>query len=362
MLNLSLNDIINSIFNIRIFTLLFSFVCNYFIAYLLSLVFYSSRDEQGMLNGRGFILNILIYLMLFLNLVSFGDSSDLNESISNILTSFKSFLEDQSSIFAVLSFIFFFYLTIYLIGVPMTNSTKPSSVSLIDILAWLIFIIVLISDFCNIFLNTSVFNSLLSGWIANLNAAAIADNSKNDVSNNKKGNKIKKTDTSSNFAYSSPVGDEVFNISNNLYTYDDAQEVCSIYGAKLATYDQVEDAYNKGGEWCNYGWSEGQMALFPTQKATWSKMQKSEATKNQCGRPGINGGYMENNGLLFGVNCFGKKPQATDKELKMMAANKNIVIPDAATPEEDAKLKFLKENKDTLLVLNPFARGDWSEW
>jgi hypothetical protein len=356
MLNLSTNDIINSIFDIGIFTLLFAFVCNYFIAYLLSLVFYSSRDEEGMLIGRGFILNILIYLMLFLNLISFGGSPDINIGLSNILTKFKNFLNDQSSIFSVLSFIFFFYLIVYLVGVPMTNSTKPSSISFIDTLAWLLFIIVLISDFFNIFLNTSIFNSLLSGWINNLHDSDVQDNSHNDLSNNHK------KDTSSNFAYSSHIGDEVFNISNNLYTYNDAKEVCSIYGAKLATYDQVEEAYNKGGEWCNYGWSDGQMALFPTQKATWSKLQKSETTKNQCGRPGVNGGFMGNDGLLFGVNCFGKKPHATDKELQMMAANKNIDISDAATPEEAAKIKFLKENKDTLLVLNPFARGDWSEW
>ena len=62
---------------------------------------------------------------------------------------------------------------------------------------------------------------------------------------------------------------EVFNISNNLYTYDDAQAICSVYGAQLATYDQVEEAYKDGAEWCNYGWSENQMAFFPTQKSTW---------------------------------------------------------------------------------------------
>jgi hypothetical protein len=320
-------------------------------------MFYSSRDEEGMLLGRGFILNIFLYLAIFINIVSFGGSSDLTTSITNMLVQFKLFLNNPASIFTVLSFILGFYLIIYLIGLPMTNSTKPSSISFIDIIAWLVFSIVLISDFFNIFLDISIANSLFGEWINKLNKAT--DNSSNDVSLNKNISK----DTSSNVAYSNHVGDEVFNVSNNLYTYNDASEVCSIYGAKLATYDQVEDAYNKGGEWCNYGWSEGQMALFPTQKATWSKLQKSETTKNQCGRPGINGGYMANDGLLFGVNCFGKKPQASDAELKLMAANKNIdVSSNSTTPEENARLKFLKDNKDTLLVLNPFARGDWSEW
>jgi hypothetical protein len=97
---------------------------------------------------------------------------------------------------------------------------------------------------------------------------------------------------------------EVFNIANNLYTYDDAQAVCSAYGAQIATYEQVEDAYNQGAEWCNYGWSDGQMALFPTQKDTWNKLQKTKNNKNDCGRPGINGGFIDNPYVKFGVNCF----------------------------------------------------------
>lgn len=353
MLNLTANDIINAIFNITIFSMLFGFVCNYFIAYVLSLIFYSSRSEEGMLLGRGFILNILIYVLTFINVLFYNGSSDINTSITNILVDAQLFLNNQASIFTVLSFIVGFYFIIYLLGVSMTNAMKPSSVSFIDMLAWLIFIIVLISDFFNIFFDLSISNSLLNGWI---NKIRTKDNSNNDISLNYY------KDNSSNVAYSNNIGDEVFNISNNLYTYEDAQEVCSIYGAKLATYDQIEGAYNNGGEWCNYGWSEGQMALFPTQKSSWSKLQKSEATKNNCGRPGINGGYMENTGLLFGVNCFGKKPQASDTELKQMQANQNINIPDPSTPEENARIKFLKENKDVLLVLNPFKRGDWSEW
>ena len=61
---------------------------------------------------------------------------------------------------------------------------------------------------------------------------------------------------------------QVFNIPGNHYTYDDAKAMCKAYNAELATYDQVEQAYNLGADWCNYGWSDGQMALFPTQKQT----------------------------------------------------------------------------------------------
>lgn len=50
----------------------------------------------------------------------------------------------------------------------------------------------------------------------------------------------------------SPGDQEVFNISNNLYTYEDAPAVCKAFGATLATAKQVEQAYQNGADWCNY--------------------------------------------------------------------------------------------------------------
>ena len=64
---------------------------------------------------------------------------------------------------------------------------------------------------------------------------------------------------------------EVFNIPDNIYTYDDAKAICKAYDAKLATYNQIENAYNQGGEWCSYGWSSDQMILYPTQKKTYNR-------------------------------------------------------------------------------------------
>jgi hypothetical protein len=158
-------------------------------------------------------------------------------------------------------------------------------------------------------------------------------------------------------------GNEVFNIRNNLFTYDEAKSVCSIYGAKLANYDQVEAAYEDGGEWCNYGWSEGQMALFPTQKETWNKLQKTDRAKNACGRPGVNGGYMRNPKLRFGVNCYGKKPKASDKEKKLMSANIEDKLPESAADRRlRLKMDNWKKNADKYLVMNSFNKKDWSDF
>ena len=46
---------------------------------------------------------------------------------------------------------------------------------------------------------------------------------------------------------------EVFHIPGNTLVYKDAKALCDAYGARLATYDEIEDAYNKGAEWCSYG-------------------------------------------------------------------------------------------------------------
>ena len=99
-----------------------------------------------------------------------------------------------------------------------------------------------------------------------------------------------------------------FNIPGNDYSFEDAKALCKAYGAELATYSQIEDAYKNGAEWCNYGWSANQMAFYPTQKTTWDKLQKIKGHNHDCGRPGINGGYIQNPRVRFGVNCYGPKP------------------------------------------------------
>ena len=111
---------------------------------------------------------------------------------------------------------------------------------------------------------------------------------------------------------------QVFNIADNVFTYDDAEAVCKAYGADLATYDQLVDAYKQGANWCNYGWTKGQLALFPIQKSFWDKVQENEPERQgDCGVPGINGGYFENKNQQFGVNCYGpKRAPRTDESMK----------------------------------------------
>ena len=100
------------------------------------------------------------------------------------------------------------------------------------------------------------------------------------------------------------------------------------------------------------------MAFFPTQKTTWDKLQKIKGHKHDCGRPGINGGYIKNPNVRFGVNCFGTKPNITPQEQKLM----NKATPYPLTPA-DKKINRLvrkyKKNLDGILV-SPFNYNNWN--
>ena len=153
---------------------------------------------------------------------------------------------------------------------------------------------------------------------------------------------------------------QVFNIPGNYYDYENAKAICKAYGADLASYDQIEKAYNNGAEWCNYGWSANQLALFPTQKQTYDNLQKTPGHENDCGRTGVNGGYMANPNIKFGVNCYGYKPKITNEEDELMKT---------ATPyPESAKdIAFQKrvdywKNKVDEILVSPFNYSTWGSF
>ena len=147
---------------------------------------------------------------------------------------------------------------------------------------------------------------------------------------------------------------QVFNISNNIFNYDEARAVCVAHGGKLATYQQVVDSYKNGGEWCNYGWSENQMALYPTQKETYKRLQRDPENANACGEWGVNGGYFENPNTLFGANCYGVKPEPKDRE-----RSKSLPV----SSREREMLTRVKQYKAQLNDFNvsSFNKNLWSQ-
>jgi len=153
-------------------------------------------------------------------------------------------------------------------------------------------------------------------------------------------------------------GSEVFAVSKNTFTYYDAQPLCKALGAELATYDQVKAAWDKGADWCNYGWVKGQNAIFPTQTDTWQKLQAGpEEERGACGRPGINGGYFDNPELRFGVNCYGPKPAQSTHDEAVVAKRTGQPLTAGALEVEKKVSKFRSE-ADNIGVL-PFNGNKW---
>ena len=384
------------------------FLAVYFIVYLLLNIIRGKDGVKGNLSRWIDIVSLLCAL-IYLSTTYFARSdSEKQKAISDLYSNFKSYLNTPLSIISVGFFIFILYTVIYILVLPMDPIGKPITITVIENGAWIMFVLILFANFLRYITGISItaFMDDVGGYFqtradSSYKKSVAAKNSANTVSKSTSinGNVSVSTSNSSTTALNNTVinqllnvlknnnligsetgtgtgtgtakgnanssgsvkvtTDEVFNIGNNMYTYDDAQTVCQSFGARLATYDEIESAYNNGGEWCNYGWSDGQAAYFPTQKQTWKKLQESDKTKNSCGRPGVNGGFIDNPDLRFGVNCFGKKPKPKDSDLKAISAGLNI-----PKSQEDIllekKIQFWKDNGDKLFKINGYNNNKWS--
>lgn len=155
-----------------------------------------------------------------------------------------------------------------------------------------------------------------------------------------------------------PPGKEIFNVSKNDYTYYDAAPLCKALGAELATYDQVKEAWQKGADWCNYGWVKGQMAVYPTQDSTYQELQLGPAEqKGACGKPGLNGGFFDNPEMKFGVTCVGKRPKQSQHDATALMSGSGQPLTVSGI-EFEKKVQRFKEDTETLGIL-PFNKSQW---
>ena len=303
--------------------------------YVLGTFFNKGKTPDEFQTNLGRTLDFIFFVSLFIFILSYYTSKSQQQITEDMIVLYDNvllFLENSNNLIALPLFIISLYIVVYLFRLPMSSSTKPFFISLIEGTAWISLLLNAIVVFMQKTFDINILDYLRTSQ---------PEEEEETV-------KLPKCQN------------EVFNVSNNKYSYEDAQAVCSSFGAKLATYDQIEAAYNKGAEWCNYGWSDGQMAFFPTQKGTWDKLQKFPKKKNNCGRPGVNGGYIDNPYIKFGVNCYGKKPTPTENDLKRLEAQQSQPIPLTAEDKElQEKIDYWKKNSDKL-QLNSFNNSNWS--
>jgi len=152
--------------------------------------------------------------------------------------------------------------------------------------------------------------------------------------------------------------EEVFHIPKNIYTFDDAKALCKAFDSRLATVGEIQKAKDKGAEWCSYGWTDGQMALYPTQMNTWKNYQKIEGHEHDCGRPGLNGGYIKNPNVRFGVNCYGSKPRIRPEEQSKIGESPYPLSQE--DNELNAKVEFYKKHIPDIM-LSPHNYDNWTQ-
>lgn len=313
------------------------FVAALVIFVLLGMIFRTSDT-----NSR--FMNTVFDSVFFGGILLYAVSKYLQENTPSVpkyfINEVEEFYHDKYALLTLFLYIAAFYILVFFI--KLSNAQfNPLSLLFVELFALPLIATVIIHYCLVFFVDLDIFKEFRILLGKNKNTAT--------------------SDTAANVpTVIAPLKNEVFHISGNKYTYDDAQAVCKAHNSRLADYDELESAYSSGGEWCSYGWSANQMAFFPTQKNSWEELQKTEKSKNKCGRPGVNGGFFANPNIRFGVNCFGQKPAATANDLETLEKNKIRPIPQTEEEKKlDQKVEFWK-NKH--VNLNSFNKNKWSRY
>ena len=379
-------DFMKNIFNATTYTIIFWIIVVYS-SYLLGSAIYANKgvgNENSGVARYSRTVDLVLLFLLFATLFSMYyklEEEDKKNIFGYTIEWTQEYFDNPWSLFELIWFTIIFFGLVYILKVPMGKDVKPILVHFLEHKVWIIYAMFIIIYFFKYALNIPIvdllFNNSIMNYFKNVKPYSSSPGSAPSIFD-KIGEELSLTtdiyspsedktttttttttttnndsdNTESTSVDSKCVSDkQVFNVSNNLYTYEEAQKVCSAFDASLATYDQIEQSYMNGGEWCNYGWSDGQMAFFPTQKKTWDLLQDNPKTKNICGRPGINGGFIENPYVRFGANCYGIKPEQPD-DWKPIS-----YVTDCGMTKEDPNQKIRDGAR-----LNSFNQKNWSRY
>jgi hypothetical protein len=294
---------------------------------------------------------------------------DMN-SITGIPTwnNYYNYLSFNPTLVIIIIVIIFIYLILFgslgrtaaLNEIDSDGETGSGGLKFLGIIVASIFVVLVVINGFNYFLNINIVTSIKNFFTKNPEIDILIDDIEKEFGE-EDGNDPDDPDDPDDEEEIPEIKSihQVYNIPDNKYTYNDAKALCKAYGNRLANYKEIESAYKDGADWCNYGWSDDQMALFPTQYDKWEKLQKIKNHENDCGRPGINGGYIDNPNVRFGVNCYGYKPKITSLESDIMKNQPLYPLTKAETKFEK-RVDYWRERISDILV-SPFNSKHWSK-
>ena len=241
-----------------------------------------------------------------------------------------------------------YYMLFSMLGSINGNNASNSSgngIMFMEVLLWGIFALLVIMNGMTYFFNIDITASIKNIFTSNPEIDIIVDPYNISGDNNSIVPELK-------------LSKQVFHVPGNKYGYNDAKAICRAYGGRLANIKEVQKSHDKGADWCSFGWSDGQMALYPTQYDKWAYLQGVEGHEHDCGRPGINGGYIANPNVRFGVNCYGYKPKITQDEALSMETTSQYPIT-VREKEFDSKVDYWRNHLSEIEVA-PFNHNNWS--
>jgi hypothetical protein len=90
-----------------------------------------------------------------------------------------------------------------------------------------------------------------------------------------------------------PKETQVYHIFQNAYTFKEAGEECAKRASTLANPNQLQNAYDSGANWCNWGWSTDGDAYMPNRDPKCNK------------KIGLINAKKVDKSMKLGVNCYG---------------------------------------------------------
>lgn len=271
----------------------------------------------------------------------------LNNIIDNFYENLNNFGTNPFVLIVLIIIIIIYYVIFSFLGNSNNESDKKSSgFALFESLLLAIAIILIFINGLAYFFNINIITEIKN--LYSENPEIEVKSTKKDTSNN---------DLSLNNFLKNEPEKESYHIPGNNFTYHDAKAVCKAFNSDLATFKQLQESQKKGASWCSYGWTQDQLALYPTSDFDWKKLQETSDQKYSCGLPGINGSYLDNPYVKLGANCYGVKPYKSKLEVDLLGDDHNIPKSEKEILFNE-RVKYWKNRLGNILVY-PFNNKNW---
>lgn len=276
---------------------------------------------------------------------------NFDEIVDDTKKNVNNFGNNYTILFILIIVIIIFYLFFLFSGI---DSESYPLLNFLNNMLWILLIFIILLNTSSYFFNIDIINEI-KNFFTNKNKQDV------DIEFAFEKEKEKEKDISLNTIHtpSNIVKKEVFHIPGNKFTFHDAKAVCKAFDSEIASFDQLKEAQQNGASWCSYGWTDDQLALYPTNENDWNKLKNKSDNKYDCGLPGINGGHIKNTHIKLGANCYGIKPEKSKLE-KDLELNENNPLY-AKTYKEYVFDKRINQWKDKLgnVMIKGFNNETW---